>query len=37
MSATGFVHGGTISTLADTAIGFGCYISLPPVIFIFTF
>ena len=29
IAPTGLVHGGIISTLADTAIGFGCYCYLP--------
>jgi uncharacterized protein (TIGR00369 family) len=29
MAATGLVHGGSIATLADTSIGFGCYVFAP--------
>jgi len=29
MAATGFVHGGSIATVADTAIGFGCLVHAP--------
>jgi acyl-coenzyme A thioesterase PaaI-like protein len=31
MAATGLVHGGSIATLADTSIGFGCYVFAPEV------
>lgn len=29
MAANGFLHAGTVVTLADTACGFGCIASLP--------
>lgn len=29
MAPNGFLHGGSIVTLADTACGFGCWLSLP--------
>lgn len=30
MAANGFLHAGTVVSLADTAAGFGCLASLPP-------
>jgi len=30
LAANGYLHAGSIVTLADTACGYGCYISLPP-------
>ncbi len=29
-AANGYLHAGTVVTLADTACGFGCLVSLPP-------
>jgi len=30
LAANGYLHAGTVVTLADTACGFGCFASLPP-------
>jgi uncharacterized protein (TIGR00369 family) len=30
MAANGYLHAGTVVTLADTACGFGCLANLPP-------
>jgi uncharacterized protein (TIGR00369 family) len=30
LAGNGFLHAGTVVTLADTACGYGCFVSLPP-------
>ncbi|KAK4529659.1 hypothetical protein CCYA_CCYA02G0516 [Cyanidiococcus yangmingshanensis] len=30
LAGNGYLHAGTVVTLADTACGYGCYVSLPP-------